>query len=159
MDISGGSFLSPAGGTSVLRVRLSYMTADGLRFKIYRKTLWSKVGIMFGMKRVITGFPNFDDKFIVKGNMADKLVQLLQSSRLGDLIARLSDFILQAQPAVILDGLPPNTNIIQFGTWALPRTIPDTDGLAMLFDLVTETLDQLVLIGSAKKEPPKGIFD
>jgi len=159
MTSNTGNPLGSLGATKILRVRAPFIRKDEMKFKVYRKTLWSKIGLCLGRQYVDTGAPEFDRDFIVRGNMKAQLVQLFQSPRIRGIIARQSEFFLEARGAGFLEGLPPNVNMLDYRTLALPKTVSNIQFLAELFDLFEAILDQLVLIGSAKKEAPKGIFD
>ncbi|MBI5252198.1 MAG: hypothetical protein HY912_22110 [Desulfomonile tiedjei] len=65
----------------------------GLR--VYRETQWSKLGKAVGMQDIITGDPEFDRAFMVKGNDVTAVNNYLTSSRRMVLLAR----------ALSMDGL------------------------------------------------------
>jgi hypothetical protein len=50
------------------RMRAPYVNADGFRFKIYRKNVFSGIGKYLGMQDLEVGYPEFDNDFIIKGN-------------------------------------------------------------------------------------------
>ena len=47
-------------------MRAPYMNLERFRFSVYRKTVFSGIGKLFGMQDIEIGDPPFDDSFIVK---------------------------------------------------------------------------------------------
>ena len=56
--------------TTYTRLRAPYVNKDGFHFTIYRKSVFSGMGKMFGMQDVEVGHKQFDDDFIIKGMMS-----------------------------------------------------------------------------------------
>lgn len=65
--------------TTYTRIRAPYINKDGFNFKIYKSGWFSDIGRTFGMQDVEIGYPEFDDKFIIKGNDESKLIELFSS--------------------------------------------------------------------------------
>jgi hypothetical protein len=135
------------------RLRAPYVNPDGFRFTIYRRGFFSDIAKWFGMQDVEIGHENFDRDFIIKGDDTAKLRALFDSAMLRDL--------LEAQPQVLFavkdsEGLfgvrfPSDTDELCFTVLGV---IKDADRLKLLFELFSETLDQLCRIGSAYKQAP-----
>jgi hypothetical protein len=105
------------------------------------------------MQDVEVGHEAFDRDFIIKGNDGGKLRSLFDSAILRDL--------LEAQPQVLFSvkdnegfgmaRFPEDTDELCFNVVGI---IKDLERLKQLFELFSETLDQLCRIGSAYKQAP-----
>ena len=80
--------------TTYTRVRAPFVNADGFRFTIHRKSIFTALGKLLGMQDVEVGYPAFDEKFVIRGNDQGKLRRLFANARLREL--------LQSQPSVHL---------------------------------------------------------
>jgi hypothetical protein len=137
------------------RIRAPYVNPDGFKFTIYRRGIFSNLAKRFGMQDVQVGFPQFDDDFIIQGNNEAQLRRLFADARLRDLISTQSDieFGVQGDEANFWSGrnLPPGVNELSF---QVIGGITDPLRLKQLFDLFSETLDQLCRLGSAYEKSP-----
>jgi hypothetical protein len=130
------------------RMRAPYVNAQGFRFTIYRKGIFSNLGKWLGMQDVEVGYPQFDEDFIIKGNDTARLRELFSNERLRGLI--------EAQPAIHFEvkddegwfgaAFPQGVDELVFMVLGV---IKDVERLKLLYDLFAETLDQLCRIGSA----------
>src|SRR3954466_8573239 len=50
------------------RLRAPYVNADGFRFLIFRKHLFSPIAKWLGFQDIEVGHPAFDEAFVIKGN-------------------------------------------------------------------------------------------
>ena len=59
-----------AGNTSIpyTRLRAGVLLTDDLRFHVYRQGLSGRLAAFLGMQDINTGFRQFDDAFMIKGN-------------------------------------------------------------------------------------------
>jgi hypothetical protein len=127
---------------------------DGFRFNIYRKSIFSGLGKWLGMQDITVGDPFFDDEFIVQGNDEAHVRRLLAVPRLRYLIRAQSDIHFSVKDDEGFWGghnFPPNVDELYF---QVPGTITDVDRLKGLYDLFSETLDELCRMGSAYKDDP-----
>jgi hypothetical protein len=142
------------GHTTVVctRMRAPYVNPDGFRFSVYRKTVFSGVGKLFGMQDVEIGDPSFDDSFIVKATSEPRVRELLADPRIRDLIARQKDIQLSVKGDEGWFGskFPDGVDELYF---SVVGVIKDTDRLKLLFDLFAETLDCLTRMGAADPGP------
>ena len=139
--------------TTYTRLRAPFVSRDGFRFRIYRKSIFSGLGKFLGMQDIEIGDSYFDEKFIIQSDRPQQVVRLLDSVRLINL--------LEAQPRVMFQvkddegwfgvRFPQNVDELSFSCVGV---IKDLDLLRGLFDLFAETLHQLVVIGSAADVPP-----
>jgi len=135
------------------RLRAPYVNPDGFRFTVSRRGLFSGIAKWLGLQDVDVGHPDFDEHFVIKGNNESGLRTLFDNPRLREL--------LEAQPEVLFtvkddEGLfgksfPSGTDELCF---TVVGVIKDADRLKRLFELFSETLDQLCRMGSAYKDAP-----
>lgn len=135
------------------RMRTPYVNADGFRFTVYRKGFFSNLGKWLGMQDVEVGHPEFDDRFIIKGNNDAKLRALFASARLRELIAAQPEihFAVQDSDGWFGPMFPEGVDELSFRELGV---IKDLERLKRLYDLFAETLDQLCRIGSADESRP-----
>jgi hypothetical protein len=149
------TYVVPMGKTVVrfTRMRAPFVNADGFRFAVSRKNVFSGLGKLLGAQDVTVGHPAFDDAFVIKGNNEPQLRRLFANPRLRELI--------EAQPTIHFtvkpdDGLfrrkyPAGVDELRF---TVPGVIKDLDRLKSLYDLFAETLNTLCQIGAAYEDDP-----
>jgi hypothetical protein len=136
------------------RMRAPYVNPDGFTFTIYRKGIFSEIGKWLGMQDVTVGYPEFDEAFIIKGNDEAKLRRLFANEKIRGLIS--------AQPAIrfsVVDDehqfwrsrFPEGVDELYF---QVTGVIKDVERLKSLYDLFSETLDELCRMGSAYEQNP-----
>lgn len=140
------------------RMRAPFVNKDGFRFTIYRKNIFSQLGKLFGMQDITIGIPNFDEKYIIKGNSAFKIKELFANSKIRELIEK--------QPAIYFSvkddegwfgaSFPEGVDELCFQVVGVIR---DLERLKSLYDLFSEILNQLCYIGSAYQGDPKISLD
>lgn len=142
-------------------IRAPYMSKDGFRFSIHRRGIFSRLGERLGIQHISVGDPYFDSDLIVKSKNESKVLVLLANPRIRKLI-RLH---YQTQPSISLYTLYRlNASHKYYNTWfgpyfpkegveelyiSIEGIVMDMERLRSLFELLTETLNQLYLIGSA----------
>ncbi len=122
------------------RITAPFVNKDGFWFTIYRRRALRK---LFYKKDIETGYPEFDRNFIIKSNRVHKVRALLANQRIRELI--------QTQPYIDLKSSGRRDDVLHFQE---ANVIDDFQRLKSLFELFTETLNQLVEIGSASEEAP-----
>jgi hypothetical protein len=136
------------------RMRAPYANLDGFVFGVYRKGAFSRIGKWLGMQDVCVGYPEFDEAFIIKGNNEWNLRRLFSNEKIRQLIS--------AQPAIrfFVDDRhgrfwgktsPKGVDELCF---LVVGVIKDIDRLKLLYELFSETLDELCRMGSAYEEDP-----
>ncbi len=141
-------------GSEVTRVRAAFISNDGFKFEIFKKSIFSRIGKFFSIKQSQIGFPKFDNNFIIKGNDEKKIKQVFKRSKIRNLIFSLPiDFHLKIVKW-LNTYLPENVYELYFETTNLifPRDIKQ---LKILINLFAEILDQLCHIGSVSENDPK----
>ncbi len=68
------------------RVRAPYVTRDRFRLRVHREGFWSKIGKLLGMQDIEVGHGTFDEKFVVKSNREDLVVQFFDDERIRQLL-------------------------------------------------------------------------
>ncbi len=139
--------------TTYTRLRAPYVNKDGLRFKIYRSGIFSEIGAFLGMQDIEVGFEDFDRDFVIKGNDEGKLKELFSNTRIRSLIEIQPRFHLEVKDDEGWFGanFPDGVDELYF---LVPGVIKDMDLLKALFDIYSEVLNQLCIIGSAYETDP-----
>jgi len=151
------TFAVSTGKSSVTytRMRAPYVNPTGFQFNIYRRGIFSNIGKWLGMQDVTVGFAQFDEDFIIKGNNEAKLRDLFSDAKLRDLIALQPDlsFCVRDDEQRFWGGrnFPPEVDELYF---QVAGVIKDIDRLKQLYDLFSETLDQLCRMGAAYEKDP-----
>jgi hypothetical protein len=136
------------------RLRAPYVSTDGLRFTITRKSRFSVLGKIFGIQHIELGVPEFDESFYLQGNDEERVRTLFASARIRQMI--------QAQPRIHLEvkddegwfgpRFPEGVDELRFEE---DGVITDPERLKALFDLFTAVLERLCEVASARKEAPE----
>ena len=139
--------------TTYTRMRAPFADPQGFRFTLYRKGIFSDVGKWFGMQDLEIGDQDFDRDFILKSNDQSKLSQLLGSTRIRELIEQQPQiyFAVKDDEGFFRPKFPEGTDELYF---QVVGTIKDIELLKLLYELFSETLDQLCRIGAADQSPP-----
>lgn len=150
------SYTVSTGKTSMTftRLRAPYVNADGFRFKIYHKSIFTGLGKLFGMQDVEIGDPVFDEAFVIQGTDEAKLRQLFAQAEIRQLIAEQPSIHLEVKDDEGWFGasFPEGVDELYF---QVPGVITDVERLKRLFDLFSLTLQHLCQIGSAYENDPQ----
>ncbi len=140
--------------TTYTRMRAPYVNADGFRFDIYRKTVFSGLGKLLGMQDVEVGIPDIDAAFIIKGTNEGRLRTLFADPKICDLLRRQPANRSQVKDDEGWFGakFPDGVDELHFQTLGV---IKDIDRLALLFGLFAAVLDRLCQMGSAYERDPR----
>jgi hypothetical protein len=145
----------PIGKTVVVytRMRAPYVNPDGFRFSISRRGLFSGIATWLGMQDIEIGDERFDRDFVIKGNNEAQVRTLLSNPRIRELIALQPDinFAVKDDEGWFGPHFPQGVDELQF---IVVGMIKDVERLKLLFELFSETLDQLCRIGSAYEQAP-----
>lgn len=139
--------------TTYTRMRAPYVNKDGFSFKVYRTGVFSGFGKLFGMKDIEVGFPEFDQNFIIQGNDEEKVKTLFSNTNIRSLIEMQPRFHLEVKDdeGWFRTEFPDGVDELYF---RVVGVIKDIELLKALFDLFTEVLDYLCIIGSAYESNP-----
>jgi hypothetical protein len=137
------------------RMRAPYLNPDGFKFDVYRKGIFSELGKLLGMQDVTVGYRDFDEDFIIKGNDEAKLRRLFSNEKIRELISAQPDIRFCVKDDELnfwgSKGFPPDVDELHFQVIGI---IKDVDRLKQLYDLLSETLDELCRMGSAYEKDP-----
>jgi hypothetical protein len=90
----GGGF---EGGYAFTRLSAPLQTRDEFKFHIHDEGFLADVGKLLGMQDVVIGYPEFDDKVIVKTNNKERVHQLFSDAGVREVFSSLPDFNLQVK--------------------------------------------------------------
>jgi len=136
------------------RLRAPFVSRDGLRFRIYRKGLFSGLGKALGMQDIEVGHSlHFDDDFIIQGNDESKIRALFGNPEIRRLIEEQPQIRLELKEdeGFFRAHFPDGVDELYF---QVVGVIKDVERLKKLFDLFAEVLEELHRKGSATEEDP-----
>ncbi len=138
---------------SYTRLRAPYINPERFRFTVYRRNFFSDVAKWLGMQDVVIGHPDFDRDFIIKGTNEHALRALFQNARLRDLVAAQPEihFTVKDDEGFFERDFPADTDELCLNVIGV---ITDVKRLKLLFELFSETLEQLCRIGAANQKAP-----
>jgi len=136
------------------RMRAPYVNRDGFRFNIYRKSVFSWIGKLFGVKDIEIGDAFFDDEFIIQGEPEALVSRLLSNVAVRQLIQNQPDIHFQVKDdeGWFKSKFPEGVDELYFEVVGI---IKDRERLKKLFDLFTLVLDELCRFGSAYETNPE----
>jgi hypothetical protein len=135
------------------RMRAPYVNPGGFRFTIYRKGIFSDLGKKLGMQDIEVGAEPFDRDFIIKGNDEARVRELLSDQKIRELIARQPEILFSVKDDEGWFGphFPDGVDELYF---QVAGVVKDIERLKLLYELFSETLDQLCRMGAAYKQTP-----
>ena len=150
------TFVVSNGKTVVIftRMRAPYVNPDGFHFTVYRKGIFTEMGKWFGMQDITVGYDEFDRDFVIKGNDEQKLRRLLSSQKIRDLISAQPDIhfsVKDDEGKLWGKDFPEGVDELYFQVLGV---IKDIERLKLLYELFSETLDELCRMGSAYEQAP-----
>ncbi len=134
------------------RIRAPYVNRDGFRFCIYRKTVFSWLGKLFGVQHLKIGDSFFDDQFIIQGRH-EMIRNLLINEKIKQLIHSQPDirFEVKDDEGWFRQTFPEGVDELYFETLGV---IKDKERLRQLFELFALVLEELCRLGSAYETDP-----
>lgn len=149
----------PGSMLTTTRLRVPFVSTDGFRFTIERKSAGGRIGKPIGRHYITYGRPEFDAEFWLNSRDETRARALLDDE---DFRARL-----QAQPSVWLKvrdhagwfgpKFPEDVDMLIFEEMDV-RPIHDVGRLRSLFELMGDTLGQLCRIGAASTDDPNVVL-
>ena len=154
-EIINVSHGNPYGGNAIYtRVRVPFIKTSNFQFAVTNTTALDSFTKLFGGQDILVGDEHFDKLFTIKGNDEAKVEKLFTNSIIRHLIMELEEMnlVIRTQEGLLFGTkLPENINEIFFKA---EDVIIDTKKLKLLFQLFSETLEQLCKINCAKTENP-----
>ncbi|MFY9824406.1 MAG: DUF3137 domain-containing protein [Thermoanaerobaculia bacterium] len=136
------------------RMRAPFVSQDKLRFRIYRKSIFSGLGKMLGMQDIEVGYSSqFDDDFIVQGNDETKVKALFANPEIRRLIQEQPQIRLELKDdeGFYCSRFPDGVDELYFQVTGVIR---DVERLKKLFDLFAEVLEEMHRLGFASDADP-----
>ena len=135
------------------RMRAPFVNPTAFRFTVYRKSVFSGIAKFFGMQDIEVGDPPFDHDFIVQATDESRIRQLLAVPRIRELIAIHKDinFGVKDDEGWFGTKFPDGVDELHFSVVGI---VKDIERLKHLYELFTETLDELCRMGAASDAPP-----
>jgi hypothetical protein len=130
------------------RIRAPFLSKKGFNFKIYKSGFFSSVGRMFNMQDIEIGYPEFDEKFTIKGSDEVKIVELFSSEKIREILYSQDNGQLEIKDDEGMFGskIPDDVDILYFQSHGVIKDIERLKSLYMLFIL---TLSKLKLMDLA----------
>lgn len=149
------TYIVSTGKSSVTytRMRAPYVNPDGFRFKIYREGLFSGLGKLLGMQDICIGDDDFDKAFVIKGNDENKVISLFSDTRIRELVDMQPYISLEVKDdeGTFKKSFPEGVDELYF---CVTGVIKDVDRLRELYELFSEVLNRLCIMGSAYEDAP-----
>jgi hypothetical protein len=154
--ITMDKYVVSTGKTMVVftRFRAPYVNADGFRFRIYRKSIFTGIGKKLGLVQDIEiGEPRFDEQFVIQGNPEDKLRAMLRKPELRTLLDAQPDVSFEVKDDEGWFGatFPEGVDELYFLAHGV---IKDLEQLRGVYQLFAAVLDHLTETGSAYPSNP-----
>ena len=140
--------------TTYTRIRAPYVSKNGFQFRIYREGFFSNIGKYFGMQDIEVGFEGFDRDFIIQGNDPYKVELLFANPEIRKLLLSINKIDLRVKDGSGWFDSRKTIKPIDSLHFQVVGVIKDVEQLQLLFELFSETLDQLCEIGAAYDEEP-----
>ena len=139
--------------TTYTRMRAPYVNVDGFRFSIYRSGIFSELGEFLGFHDIEIGNEYFDKAFVIKSSDEDKVKELLSEPKIQELIDQQPRFHLEVKDDEGWFGknFPDGVDELYY---RVPGVIKDVDQLKGLFEIFSEVLNRLCIIGVAYDSAP-----
>ncbi len=137
------------------RIRAPFVSKNGLRLKVYRKSIFSRLGKAFGIKSIALGYPCFDDTFIIQGKPENMVRSLLSNELIRELIHNQKDISFEIKDDEgwwTRKKYPQDVDLLYFQATGV---IKDKERLKELFNLFSLTLDELCNQGAASEDDPE----
>lgn len=140
--------------TTYTRMRAPYVNRDGFRFKIFRSSVFSNIGIFFGLQDIEIGYPAFDDAFVIQSNDKVQVRALFANPQIRHLVEAQPKLWLEVRDDRNWDGnrFPENVTELYF---QCRGAMKDLAHLKLLYELFAEVLDHLCRIGAATEADPQ----
>jgi hypothetical protein len=132
------------------RVRTVFRARDDLRFRVYRKSIFSGLGKAFGMQDLEIGMPPVDEAYIVQSNSIGKVQSLLMRREIADPLVTLNAGKLQIRPFKRRALREPGWMELVYEATGVVR---DGERLRMMVALLQAVIRHLGKIGTAAGDP------
>ncbi len=130
------------------RLRAPYVNPERFHFRIYRSSMFSGLGKLFGMQDIEVGHEVFDRDFVIQGTSARRVRGLFENSKIRALIQQQPriDLRVKDDEGWFQGKFPDGVDELCF---VCGGVIKDLTQLRGLFELFAEVLNQLCHEGKA----------
>ncbi len=135
------------GSQTYTRLRALFHNPYGFQFNVYRGHIFSRIGKLFGMQDIETGDPEFDKRYIVKGNDPGKVGALMADYRVKDMLQRTGRVTLKIDKhggGFFGKSYPEGVSQLYFQKSGKIKNIPQ---LKLFIQLMSTVLDDMVELG------------
>lgn len=135
------------------RITALFRNPGALSFTIYRNNIFSRIGKFFGTQDILTGDPQFDKDFMVKGNKEKLVAALLADDEIKSLLYQVPGVSFKIEKNA---GWSPKKFPRGFELLVLERekVIMKKESFRIFYQLFISVLDGLVEIGVSSEEGP-----
>lgn len=130
----GGGFES---GYAITRFISPLFSTTDFRLTIYKEGLLDRAGKFLGMEDVVIGYPEFDEKFIIKTNNEKKAREIFSHETVRKTFSSLPDLTLQITKKELPDNDSPSLVL------TIEEGITEPDQLKRVFNAFHHVLNSL----------------
>ena len=105
---------------------------------IHPKNFIDDIGKVFGMEDVVIGFPEFDQKFIIKTNNKEKTQSLFGGKDCRQMLQSIADFTLETTGSTAAQSLEEKQLVLN-----IDEAISDTEVLKKLYHVFFQLLKEI----------------
>ena len=121
------------GGYGYTFIKVPVASYKGFVFAIHPEDIFNKLGKLFGLEDVTTGYKEFDENVIVKTNNKDKFIQIFESDEVRNVFENLSGYTFKLEHEEDEQGSNLELDI--------QRGITDINELQLIFNAFHKVLD------------------
>ena len=135
------------------RMRAPYVNADNFQFTIYPEGFFSPLGRALSLQDIVIGDPQFDERFVIKGNDEARVRSFFNDDGLRALLYAQSNLFLQVKDdeGWFASSFPKGVDELYFERVGVMKDLAE---LRALFDLFSYCLHRLCHLGSAYENDP-----
>lgn len=130
------------------RMRAPFVNSKDFYFKVYNTGVFSEIGKWLGGQDIEVGYEYFDSEFVIQGSDENAVKTLFSNERIRTLIQELPRVKLEIKQSEGIFGPTFQENEGEL-FFLVPGVMKDIDHLKRLFELFSEVLETLELIGIA----------
>ena len=138
IDIDLGGGFESGFATTILSAR--FANPHGLSFAVYPQHFTDGLGKLFGMQDVVLGYPDFDEKLIVKGTHENLLPPLFADATVRQALLQLTEFTFEI-------NLPDDAHDEAVLELFIEEGITNPARLEQLYHAFVSVLDKLSTLG------------
>jgi hypothetical protein len=136
------------------RMRAPYVNTEDFRFTVSRAGFLTEVAKKLGMQDIDIGHEPFDHDFVVKSNDEPRVRALFANATIRELLLdqpNLHHFSVRGGDRWMEPRLPDDQDALEFLVMGVVKDIPR---LKALYELLSETLEELCRVGAAYRRAP-----